>query len=69
MPNINPLTKMINVHCKYQAEDDAKAKDKELSEALERMRQYEAVSPSYIVKSVYYFMWYNFTKKCFGNIV
>lgn len=30
-----------------QAEEDASAKDKELTEALERMRQYEAVSNIY----------------------
>jgi len=43
----------IYMYMFYQAEDDAKAKDKELSEALERMRQYEAVSTTYIVKSTY----------------
>lgn len=31
-----------------QAESDAKEKDKELSEALERMRQYEAVSSQFL---------------------
>ena len=30
--------------CLLQAEQDAGSKDKELNEALERMRQYEAVS-------------------------
>ena len=38
------LVFFIHVHVSKQAEADAGSKDKELNEALERMRQYESVS-------------------------
>ena len=45
-----------------QAETDARVKDKELSDALERMRQYESVS--LILHIPLKFVWYLYEQFC-----